>query len=156
MSVDNLALYPNNSLVIDSNTNLEKIVNLIMNYHMENSQSLNHIQYIIVTDEMYELVKQKLMCNNAYFLSNKEKEMLSRLFFTEERMSLKNIESVEKIARLAGIQLQRELYGCKSEIYCPLPSSYKLLIAEIVNSELETCIYKMLPYPIMKMYRTNS
>lgn len=149
----------NTTLIIDSNANIQNTVTSILLSKTGISKNLTTAQLIIVADEVYEQVKQEFMCRDAYFLSHSEKHKLDKLILNSHCLSPAIRASVEKLAQLAGINLRRELYGCESDIYCPLPSSYKLLIAEIGITELEACSYskmfnKMLPsHPILAMYR---
>lgn len=149
----------NTTLVIDSNTNIQNTVTSILLGKTGISKNFTTAQSIIVAEEVYEQVKQEFMCRGAYFLSRSEKQKLDKLILSTQSLSLPPRASIQKLAQLAGINLKRELYGCENDIYCPLPSSYKLLIAEIGITELEACSYskmfnKMLPsYPILAMYR---
>lgn len=143
------------TFVIDSNANIQNSVTLILLAKTGTTKNLSLIQSIIVASEVYELVKQELMCRGTYFLSKKEKQSLNKLIYNKS-LNLTVKASLEQIAQLAGIQLQRELYGCDSNIYCPLPTSYKLLIAETEITVGEACTYNMLAnYPILAMYRSN-
>lgn len=144
----------NKAFVIDSNANIQNSVTLILLAKTGAIENLSLIQSIIVASEVYELVKQELMCCGAYFLSQNEKKLLKK-FIDNKSINLAAKASLEQLAQLAGIQLKRELYGCNNDIYCPLPNSYKLLIAETETTVGEKCTYKMLAnYPILAMYRS--
>lgn len=148
----------NTTLIIDSNANIQNVVTSILLSKTSNKENLTTAQSIIVASEVYEQVKQEFMCRGAYFLYHNEKHKLNKLILSHCLSSAIRV-SVEQLAQLAGIQLRRELYGCESDIYCPLPSSYKLLIAEIEITESEAYTYNnmfnnMSPsYPILVMYR---
>lgn len=154
--LDSLAKGINNeTFVIDSNANIQNTVTLILLAKTGAIKNLSLIQSIIVPSEVYELVKQELMCRGAYFLSQKEKQSLNKLIYNKS-LNLTVKASLEQLAQLAGIQLKRELYGCDSNIYCPLPSSYKLLIAETEITVGEAYTYnKLANYPILAMYQSN-
>lgn len=160
MSVNNsfadlAACISNKAFVIDANANIKNSVNSILLAKTGAIKNSTLVQSIIVASEVYELVKQEFMCCSAYFLSQKEKQLLNKLI-ENKNFNLTVKVSLQQLAQLAGIQLQRELYGCDSDIYCPLPSSYKLLIVEIETTFGETCIYNMLAnYPILLMYRNK-
>lgn len=146
------------AFIIDSNANIQANVSLILLIKTGVIQNLTYIQSIIVADEVYELVKQELMCYNAYFLSHREKQLLKKLIYKEsfDSNDSETKISVEQIAQLVGIKLQRELYGCDSYIYCPLPSSYELLIVEIEIGESEKFTHNISTnYPILIMHKNN-
>lgn len=160
MSVNNLVAdlavcVSNKAFVIDANANIQNSVNSILLAKTGAIKNSTSIQSIIVASEVYELVKQELMCCGAYFLSQDEKKLINKLI-EKKNLNLTVKASLKQLAQLAGIQLQRELYGCDSDIYCPLPSSYKLLIVETETTFGEACTYNMLAnYPILPMYRSN-
>jgi acetaldehyde dehydrogenase / alcohol dehydrogenase len=148
----------NTPAVIDASADIQTAVSsILLSKTFDNGMICASEQSVIVVDEIYEQVKQEFTCRGAYFLSNEEKHQLGNLILKEGKLNPAIVgQSVETLAKLAGIKLKREVSGCGENIYCPLPSSYKTLIAEVeIIGAAEPFAYEKLS-PILAMYRTHN
>jgi acetaldehyde dehydrogenase/alcohol dehydrogenase len=148
----------NTPAVIDKSADIQTAVSsILLSKTFDNGMICASEQSVIIVDDIYEQVKQEFMCRGAYFLSDKEKQQLGNLILKEGRLNPAIVgQSVEKIAQLAGFQLKSEVSGCGKDTYCPLPSSYKTLIAEVEDiGKSEPFAYEKLS-PILAMYRATN
>ena len=148
----------NTPAVIDKSADIQTAVSsILLSKTFDNGMICASEQSVIVVDEIYEQVKQEFICRGAYFLSNEEKQQLGNVILNEGRLNPAIVgQSVEKIAQIAGFQLKSEVSGCEKDTYCPLPSSYKTLIAEVESiGKTEPFAYEKLS-PILAMYRAET
>ncbi|PAX58326.1 bifunctional acetaldehyde-CoA/alcohol dehydrogenase [Brunnivagina elsteri] len=144
----------NTPAVIDVSADIQTAVSsILLSKTFDNGMICASEQSVIVVDEIYQQVKQEFICRGGYFLNNQEKHQLGNLILKDGRLNPAIVgQSVETLAKLAGIQLTREVSGCGEDIYCPLPSSYKTLIAEVeIIGAAEPFAYEKLS-PILAMY----
>jgi acetaldehyde dehydrogenase / alcohol dehydrogenase len=145
----------NTPAVIDSSADIQTAVSsILLSKTFDNGMICASEQSVVVVDDIYDRVKQEFLCRGAYILNSEEKQRLGNLILKEGRLNPTIVgQSVENIAKLAEIELKYEISGCGSDNYCPLPSSYKVLIAEadVVGSG-EAFAYEKLS-PILAMYR---
>ena len=145
----------NTPAVIDASADIQTAVSsILLSKNFDNGMICASEQSVIVVDEIYEQVKREFTCRGAYFLNNEEKYQLGNLILKEGKLNPAIVgQSVETLAKLAEIKLKREISGCGENIYCPLPSSYKTLIAEVeIIGAAEPFSYEKLS-PILAMYR---
>ncbi len=148
----------NTPAVIDKSADIQTAVSsILLSKTFDNGMICASEQSVIIVDDIYEQVKQEFMCRGAYFLNDTEKSQLGNLILKEGRLNPAIVgQSVEKIAQLAGFQLKSEVSGCGKDTYCPLPSSYKTLIAEVESiGKTEPFAYEKLS-PILAMYRATN
>jgi acetaldehyde dehydrogenase / alcohol dehydrogenase len=148
----------NTPAVIDASADIQTAVSsILLSKTFDNGMICASEQAVVIVDEMYERVKQEFICRGAYFLNNDEKHKLGNLIFKEGRLNPAIVgQPVEKLAQLAKIELKREVRGCGEDTYCPLPSSYKALIAEVqMVGAAEPFAYEKLS-PILAMYRAHN
>jgi acetaldehyde dehydrogenase / alcohol dehydrogenase len=148
----------NTPAVIDASADIQTAVSsILLSKTFDNGMICASEQAVVVVDEIYERVKQEFICRGAYFLNNDEKHKIGNLIFKEGRLNPAIVgQPVEKLAKLARIELKREIRGCGEDTYCPLPSSYKALIAEVqMIGAAEPFAYEKLS-PILAMYRAHN
>lgn len=145
----------NTPAVIDADADIQTAVSsILISKTFDNGMICASEQSVIIVDEIYEQVKQEFICRGAYFVSGEEKDKLGNLILKDGRLNPAIVgQSVESLAKLAQIELEHEIHGCGCDTYCPLPSSYKVLIAEVENIDVcEPFAYEKLS-PILAMYR---
>ncbi|MBF2066284.1 MAG: bifunctional acetaldehyde-CoA/alcohol dehydrogenase [Calothrix sp. C42_A2020_038] len=148
----------NTPAVIDSSADIQTAVSsILLSKTFDNGMICASEQSVVVVDDIYEQVKQEFLCRGAYILNSEEKQKLGNLILKEGRLNPAIVgQSVENIAKLAGIELKHEMSGCGQDNYCPLPSTYKVLIAEVESvGEREPFAYEKLS-PILAMYRASN
>ncbi len=148
----------NTPAVIDASADIQTAVSsILLSKTFDNGMICASEQSVIVVDQVYAQAKQEFICRGAYFLSNEEKDKLGQLILKDGRLNPAIVgQSVETLAKLAGIELKQELSGCGESVYCPLPSSYKVLIAEVEDiGASEPFAYEKLS-PILAMYRAEN
>lgn len=148
----------NTPAIIDTSADIPTAVSsILLSKTFDNGMICASEQSVIVVDEVYQQVKQEFMCRGAYFLDGEEKQNLGNLILKEGRLNPAIVgQSVDKLSTLAGIQLKHEISGYGADTYCPLPSSYKVLIAEVENIDTtEPFAYEKLS-PILAMYRAKN
>jgi acetaldehyde dehydrogenase/alcohol dehydrogenase len=145
----------NTPAVIDRSADIQTAVSsILLSKTFDNGMICASEQSVVVVDDIYEQVKQEFLCRGAYILNSEEKQKLGNLILKDGRLNPAIVgQSVKNIAKLAEIELKHEVSGYGEDNYCPLPSSYKVLIAEVdlVNSS-EAFAYEKLS-PILAMYR---
>ncbi|MFB2771691.1 bifunctional acetaldehyde-CoA/alcohol dehydrogenase [Pelatocladus sp. BLCC-F211] len=148
----------NTPAIIDATADIQTAVSsILLSKTFDNGMICASEQSVIVIDEIYEQVKQEFICRGAYFLTNQEKHKLGNLILKQGHLNPAIVgQSVEKLAKIARIELKREISGCNTDNYCPLPSSYKVLIAEVeMIGPAEPFAYEKLS-PILAMYRAHN
>lgn len=148
----------NTPAVIDRSADIQTAVSsILLSKTFDNGMICASEQSVVVVDEVYEQVKQEFICRGAYFLENEEKRQLGNLILKQGRLNPAIVgQSVQNLAKLAQIELKGEIHGCGTDTYCPLPSSYKVLIAEVENiGTAEPFAYEKLS-PILAMYRASN
>ncbi|BDA68148.1 aldehyde-alcohol dehydrogenase [Rivularia sp. IAM M-261] len=148
----------NTPAVIDRSADIQTAVSsILLSKTFDNGMICASEQSVVVVDEVYEQVKQEFICRGAYFLENEEKRQLGNLILKQGRLNPAIVgQSVQNLAKLAQIELKGEIHGCGTDTYCPLPSSYKVLIAEVENiGAAEPFAYEKLS-PILAMYRASN
>jgi acetaldehyde dehydrogenase / alcohol dehydrogenase len=148
----------NTPAVIDATADIQTAVSsILLSKTFDNGMICASEQSVVVVDEIYEQVKQEFICRGAYFLNNDEKHKLGNLILKEGRLNPAIVgQSAETLAKIAGIELKREVHGCGTDTYCPLPSSYKVLIGEVeMIGAAEPFAYEKLS-PILAMYRAQT
>ncbi len=148
----------NTPAVIDVSADIKTAVSsILLSKTFDNGMICASEQSIVVVDEIYEKVKQEFICRGAYFLNDEEKNQIGSLILKDGRLNAAIVgQSVGTIAKLADIQLKQEISGSGEDSYCPLPSSYKTLIAEVEEiGATEAFSYEKLS-PILAMYRAKN
>ncbi|RUT03079.1 aldehyde-alcohol dehydrogenase [Dulcicalothrix desertica PCC 7102] len=148
----------NTPAVIDSSADIQTAVSsILLSKTFDNGMICASEQSVVVVDEVYEQVKQEFICRGAYFLDDEQKRQLGNLILKQGRLNPAIVgQSVQNLAKLAQIELKGEIHGCGTDTYCPLPSSYKVLIAEVENiGTTEPFAYEKLS-PILAMYRASN
>jgi acetaldehyde dehydrogenase / alcohol dehydrogenase len=148
----------NTPAVIDATADIQTAVSsILISKNFDNGMICASEQSVIVVDEIYRQVKQEFICRGAYCLDNEEKHKLGNLILKEGRLNPAIVgQSAETLAKIAGIELKREVHGCGTDTYCPLPSSYKVLIGEVeMIGAAEPFAYEKLS-PILAMYRAKN
>jgi acetaldehyde dehydrogenase / alcohol dehydrogenase len=148
----------NTPAIIDASADIQTAVSsILLSKTFDNGMICASEQSVVIVDEIYDRVKQEFLCRGAYIVDEKEKNQLGSLILKEGRLNPAIVgQSVENLAKLANIDLKQELHGCRSDIYCPLPTSYKVLIAEVEKIDAsEPFAYEKLS-PILAMYRASN
>ena len=105
---------------IEKTANLDQAVNdLILSKTFDNGMICASEQAVIIDQEIYDSVKQKMVANNCYFLNEEEKAKVEKLVINEQSCAVNPVivgMAASKIAQLAGVKV---------------PDDTKILIAEL-------------------------
>ncbi len=148
----------NTPAIIDVSADIPTAVSsILLSKTFDNGMICASEQSVIVVDEIYDQVKQEFIHRGAYFLNEEEKNQLGNFILKDGRLNPAIVgQSVENIAKLVGINLKHEISEAGIDTYCPLPSSYKTLIAEVEKIDSsEPFAYEKLS-PILAMYRAKN
>ncbi|GAB1542398.1 bifunctional acetaldehyde-CoA/alcohol dehydrogenase [Scytonema sp. NUACC21] len=149
----------NTPAVIDPSADIQTAVSsIILSKTFDNGTICASEQSVVVVNSVYEQVKQEFIRRGAYLLTVEEKEKLGNLILKDGRLNPAIVgQSVETLATLAGLDLKQVTITNDGEkVYCPLPSSYKVLIAEVEEiSHDEPFAHEKLS-PILAMYRASN
>jgi acetaldehyde dehydrogenase/alcohol dehydrogenase len=135
----------NTPAVIDETADIQMAVSsILISKVFDNGTICASEQSVIVTDKIYEEVKREFSQRGAYFLDERERSLLAQVILIDGHLNPAIVgQSVETIARLAGIELP------------PLAATPKVLIAEIESvGRHEPFSYEKLA-PILALYRAE-
>ncbi|ULT58360.1 bifunctional acetaldehyde-CoA/alcohol dehydrogenase [Neobacillus drentensis] len=130
---------------IEKTANIKRAVNdVILSKTFDNGMICASEQALIIDQEIYNEVKQEMIENNCYFLSEDERKMVEKAVIFEKTGSINNLIvglSASMIAKFAGIKV---------------PANTKILIAEqegVGPNEPLSCEKLS---PILACYKVNS
>jgi len=130
---------------IEKTANLKQAVNdLILSKTFDNGMICASEQAVIIDKEIYKDVKNEMIANNCYFLSEEEKEKVEKLVINEQSCAV-NPDIVGmpafKIAEKAGVTV---------------PEGTKILIAELKGVGPKYPLSREKLSPVLACYKVNS
>ncbi|MBT2655712.1 bifunctional acetaldehyde-CoA/alcohol dehydrogenase [Bacillus sp. ISL-18] len=130
---------------IEKTANLKQAVNdLILSKTFDNGMICASEQAVIIDKEIYKDVKNEMIANNCYFLSEEEKEKVEKLVINEHSCAV-NPDIVGmpgfKIAEKAGVTV---------------PEGTKILIAELKGVGPKYPLSREKLSPVLACYKVNS
>jgi acetaldehyde dehydrogenase/alcohol dehydrogenase len=130
---------------IEKTANIKRAVNdVILSKTFDNGMICASEQALIIDQEIYNEVKQELIANNCYFLSEDERKMVEKAVIFEKTGSINNLIvglPAAKIAKFAGIKV---------------PDNTKILIAELEGVGPNEPLSCEKLSPILACYKVNS
>ncbi|MEH7096265.1 bifunctional acetaldehyde-CoA/alcohol dehydrogenase [Neobacillus vireti] len=130
---------------IEKTANIKRAVNdVILSKTFDNGMICASEQALIIDQEIYNEVKQELIENNCYFLSEDERKMVEKAVIFEKTGSINNLIvglSASMIAKFAGIKV---------------PANTKILIAELEGVGPNEPLSCEKLSPILACYKVNS
>lgn len=130
---------------IEKTANIKRAVNdLILSKTFDNGMICASEQAVIIDSEIYDQVKQELINNQCYFVSEEEKRQLEKIVINEKSCSV-NANIVGKpasyIAKMAGLNV---------------PEETKILIAELKGVGPDYPLSREKLSPVLACYKVNS
>ncbi|MEH7084409.1 bifunctional acetaldehyde-CoA/alcohol dehydrogenase [Neobacillus drentensis] len=130
---------------IEKTANLQQAVNdLILSKTFDNGMICASEQAVIIDKEIYEGVKQEMIANNCYFLTEEEKAKVEKLVINEHSCAV-NPDIVgmaaAKIAEMAGVKV---------------PDETKILVAELTGVGPEFPLSREKLSPVLACYKVSS
>ena len=130
---------------IEKTANLQQAVNdLILSKTFDNGMICASEQAVIVDKEIYDHVKQEMISNNCYFLTEEEKAKVEKLVINEHSCAV-NPDIVgmaaAKIAKMAGVKV---------------PDETKILVAELTGVGPEFPLSREKLSPVLACYMVSS
>ncbi|PFP24279.1 bifunctional acetaldehyde-CoA/alcohol dehydrogenase [Bacillus sp. AFS073361] len=130
---------------IEKTANLQQAVNdLILSKTFDNGMICASEQAVIVDKEIYDHVKQEMISNNCYFLTEEEKTKVEKLVINEHSCAV-NPDIVgmaaAKIAKMAGVKVHDET---------------KILVAELTGIGPEFPLSREKLSPVLACYKVSS
>ncbi|WP_026567495.1 bifunctional acetaldehyde-CoA/alcohol dehydrogenase [Bacillus sp. UNC41MFS5] len=130
---------------IEKTANLQQAVNdLILSKTFDNGMICASEQAVIVDKEIYDGVKQEMISNNCYFLTEEEKAKVEKLVINEHSCAV-NPDIVgmaaAKIAEMAGVKV---------------PNETKILVAELTRVGPEFPLSREKLSPVLACYKVSS
>lgn len=130
---------------IEKTANLQQAVNdLILSKTFDNGMICASEQAVIIDNEIYDGVKQELIANNCYFLTEEEKAKVGKLVINEHSCAV-NPDIVgmaaAKIAEMAGVKV---------------PDETKILVAELTGVGPEFPLSREKLSPVLACYKVSS
>lgn len=149
----------NTPAVIDETAHLKMAVSsILLSKTFDNGMICASEQSVIVTDAVYETVKQEFSDRGAYLLSDHEADQLRQCLLQDGHINPAIVgQSVAKIAEIAGITFERSMPGeAESTLTsCPINHAPKVLIAEVEEiGTAEPFSYEKLT-PVLALYRAQ-
>src|SRR5690625_1277847 len=130
---------------IEKTANLKQAVHdLILSKTFDNGMICASEQAVIIDKEVYQTVKDDLIANNCYFLTNAEKAKVEKVVIREETASVNPVivgMPATKIAELAGVKV---------------PEGTKILIAETNTVGPEEPLSREKLSPVLACYKVNN
>ncbi|NJK53716.1 MAG: bifunctional acetaldehyde-CoA/alcohol dehydrogenase, partial [Leptolyngbyaceae cyanobacterium SU_3_3] len=150
----------NTPAVIDETADLRMAISsILLSKTFDNGMICASEQSVIVTDPVYEAVKQEFIDRGAYFLTAEEANKLRSTLLKDGHLNPNLVgQSVETIAQITGIDFERYEPGEDDSAiaYCPIPTVPKVLIAEVEQVGVnEPFSYEKL-MPVLAMYRAKT
>ncbi|MFB5197274.1 bifunctional acetaldehyde-CoA/alcohol dehydrogenase [Neobacillus sp. KR4-4] len=130
---------------IEKTANLQQAVNdLILSKTFDNGMICASEQAVIVDKEIYDHVKQEMISNNCYFLTEEEKAKVEKLVINEHSYAV-NPDIVgmaaAKIAKMAGVKV---------------PDETKILVAELTGVGPEFPLSREKLSPVLACYMVSN
>ncbi|WHY64855.1 bifunctional acetaldehyde-CoA/alcohol dehydrogenase [Neobacillus sp. SuZ13] len=130
---------------IEKTANLQQAVNdLILSKTFDNGMICASEQAVIIDKEIYDGVKQEMIANNCYFLTEEEKAKVEKLVINEHSCAV-NPDIVgmaaAKIAKMAGVKV---------------PDETKILVAELTGVGPEFPLSREKLSPVLACYKVSS
>lgn len=148
----------NTPAVIDETAHLKMAVSsILLSKTFDNGMICASEQSVIVLDSVYETVKQEFLDRGAYILTPDETEQVRSILLKDGHLNAEIVgQSVERIAELAGIQFEQPSSEPTAIATCPIPSTPKVLIAEVekVGTDEPFSFEKLAP--VLAMYRAET
>ena len=132
----------NTPAIIDDSADILLAVNSIIHSKtFDNGMICASEQSVIVLDKVYDKVKKEFAYRNCYFLNDEETEKVRKTIIINGSLNSKIVgQSAYTIAKLSGVEV---------------PESTKILIGEVVKTDLsEEFAYEKLS-PVLAMYRAK-
>ncbi|MDO4543447.1 MAG: bifunctional acetaldehyde-CoA/alcohol dehydrogenase [Clostridia bacterium] len=132
----------NTPAIIDDSADIELAVNSIIHSKtFDNGMICASEQSVIVLDKVYAKVKKEFASRNCYFLDRDETDRVRKTIIINGALNAKIVgQSAYKIASLANVSV---------------PESTKILIGEVVSSELSEEFAHEKLSPVLAMYRAK-
>lgn len=129
---------------IEKSANLEQAVNdLILSKTFDNGMICASEQAVIIDQDIYTEVKNEMIGNNCYFLTDEEKAKVEKLVINEQSCAV-NADIVgmpaQKIAAMAGVTV---------------PESTKILVAELKGVGREYPLSREKLSPVLAAYKVS-
>lgn len=130
---------------IEKSVDIKRAVNdLILSKTFDNGMICASEQAMIVDKEIYDAVKQELMDNHCYFLSEDEKTKVEKLVINEDTCAVN-----PKIVGMSPVYIA-ELAGIK------VPAETKMLVAELAGVGPEYPLSREKLSPVLAAFKVNS
>ncbi|WP_462413359.1 bifunctional acetaldehyde-CoA/alcohol dehydrogenase [Neobacillus sp. Marseille-QA0830] len=130
---------------IEKTANLKQAVNdLILSKTFDNGMICASEQAVIIDKEVYQEVKNEMIANSVYFLSEAEREKVEKLVINEQSCAVNPIivgMPAYKIAELAGVKV---------------PEDTKILVAELKGVGPAYPLSREKLSPVLACYKVNS
>lgn len=132
----------NTPAIIDESANIKLAVNSIIHSKtFDNGMICASEQSVIVLDSIYDAVKEEFAYRGAYFLNDKEKDLVRKTIIVNGALNAKIVgQTAHTIASLAGVEV---------------PESTKVLIGEVESVDLSEEFAHEKLSPVLAMYRAN-
>lgn len=141
----------NTPAVIDATADIQTAVSsILLSKTFDNGMICASEQSVVVVDAIYEQVKAEFAARGAYFLDSDEKEKVGQLVIKDGRLNAAIVgQPVKNIVKMAGLDLTA---GSENSVDA---KSYKVLIAEVENVNVEEPFAYEKLSPILAMYRAS-
>ncbi|WP_144548206.1 bifunctional acetaldehyde-CoA/alcohol dehydrogenase [Bacillus sp. X1(2014)] len=130
---------------IEKTANLQQAVNdLILSKTFDNGMICASEQAVIIDKEIYDGVKQEMIANNCYFLTEEEKAKVEKLVINEHSCAVNSDivgMAAAKIAEMAGVKV---------------PDETKILVAELIGVGPEFPLSREKLSPVLACYKVSS
>lgn len=132
----------NTPAIIDESANIKLAVNSIIHSKtFDNGMICASEQSVIVLDSIYDAVKEEFAYRGAYFLNDKEKDLVRKTIIVNGALNAKIVgQTAHTIASLAGVEV---------------PKNTKVLIGEVESVNLSEEFAHEKLSPVLAMYRAN-
>lgn len=133
----------NTPAIIDESADVRMAVNSIIHSKtFDNGMICASEQSVIVSDRIYDSVKEEFQLRNCYFLKNKELEAVRGILLINGALNSKIVgQTAFTIAGMAGVAV---------------PESTKILIGEVTSTALAEPFAHEKLSPVLAMYRASS
>ncbi len=130
---------------IEKTANIKRAVNdLILSKTFDNGMICASEQAVIIDKEIYDAVKNEMIANKCYFLSEEEKKKVEKLVINENTCAVNpNIvgKPAYEIAKMAGVDV---------------PVDTKILVAEVKSVGPQEPLSREKLSPVLACYKVNS
>lgn len=132
----------NTPAIIDESANIKLAVNSIIHSKtFDNGMICASEQSVIVLDSIYDAVKEEFAYRGAYFLNDKEKDLVRKTIIVNGALNAKIVgQTAHTIASLAGVEV---------------PESTKVLIGEVESVDLSEEFAHEKLSPVLAMYKAH-